>query len=127
MATHKVTRTISSGSKSVTSVNSYTVKSEVIWDSEEVPDASTDLEFPIAIDVSAMKTFSILSDQDVTVETNNGTTPQETLSLLAGKSIDWQEGETALFAGDITSMFITNSSGSAATIKLIVGMDLPSS
>ncbi|QDT95553.1 hypothetical protein [Gimesia aquarii] len=86
----------------------------------EIPDASTDLEVVISIDFSALKLLFMVADQDLTIETNNGTTPDDTISLTADKPLVWfeQSGYSNPLTMDVTNMFVTNNSGSAA--KLII-------
>ncbi len=88
---------------------------------ESIPDATTDKEFQFAIDVSQLQVFSIVADQVLTIETNSGSSPQETIVLVANKPVVFETGDSALFAGDVTSLFITNASGSAAALKVISG------
>ena len=103
----------------------HTVQNVTILD-EDIADPSTNLEIALAIDVSALKHFSMTADQTLTVYTNAAGTgaPQETFTLTAGLPIIWNEGDTAIFAGDVTSIFVTNASGSATVLNLIVGTNL---
>ena len=92
-----------------------------------VPDSSTDLQANIAIDVSLLKSFYLDSDQDVTVETNNGTTPDDTFTLKANSPVIWDENDDQpnpfASAVDVTAVYITNSSGTAATVRFRIGQD----
>jgi len=92
---------------------------------EQVPDSSTDLEVVLAIDVSAVKAIHIQSDQDVTIETNDGTTPDDTIALKANKPYQWSTNDyhTFVLGTDVTSIFVTNASGATATISIIVLTD----
>ncbi len=92
---------------------------------ESVADSATDFEIVVGIDVSEIKAIMILSDQIVTLETNNGTTPDDTLNLTANNAYEWYEGSyfTNLLTTDVTSVFITNASGSTATIKILATVD----
>lgn len=88
--------------------------------SETVADSVTDGQINVAIDVSAVKSFMLVSDQAVTVETNDGTTPDDTLTLVANEPYEWTENSehTFLLGTDVTALFVTNASGSTATIQL---------
>lgn len=88
--------------------------------SESVSNGQTDFQINVAIDVSAVKTFYLVSDQAVTVETNNGTTPTNTISLTANDPYVWWTNsyDTFKLTGDVTALFITNASGSTANIEL---------
>lgn len=87
-----------------------------------VADSASDYLVNFALDVSGIKAIVILSDQDVTMETNDGTTPDETINLLAGNPYLWYTGSyfTNLLATDITALYFSNSSGAAATVKILV-------
>jgi hypothetical protein len=93
--------------------------------SEVVADAASDLEIALSIDVSALKAFLIVSTQDLTVETNDGTTPDHTFTLTANVPIVWtiSSGLENPFDDDgtltdITSLFATNASGADATLTV---------
>src|SRR3990167_2131297 len=47
---------------------------------ESVANGQTDSQINVAIDVSAVKSIIILADQNVTLETNSGSTPAHTIS-----------------------------------------------
>lgn len=93
----------------------------VIDASVEVANAETDKLLAIAgIDVSQLKGLWIDSDQDVTLETNNGTTPDDTIVLKADVPYVWMEGSpaTLLLTADVTAIYCTNASGATATVRL---------
>lgn len=90
-----------------------------------VPDSETDFDVLVGIDVSQIQGIYIVSDQDITLETNNGTTPDETISLKANVPYKWH-GEcydSNLLATDITALYFTNASGEDATVKIRVVSD----
>lgn len=88
--------------------------------SESIPDSSTDLQVAFDLDVSTVKSFYMASDQDVTVETNSGSTPDDTINLVANVPYIWhdQSYHNFLLGTDVTDLFVTNSSGSAATLQV---------
>lgn len=84
-----------------------------------VADSSTDFNINYAVDVSTVKTFWIVSTQDVTVETNDGTTPADTIALKANIPYVWIASapyDTFLLGTDVVSLKVTNASGSAAVV-----------
>lgn len=93
--------------------------------SESVPTASTDAGIVIAIDVSAVKAFYIVSSAAITVETNDGSSPDDTLNLLAGQPYVWHTGsyDSFLLTADVTVLYITNASGATANIEIRVLQD----
>lgn len=87
-----------------------------------VADAESDYEILAAIDVSTVKSIYIVSDQDVTLETNDGGTPVDTISLKAGVPYAWHTDsyDTLQLTTDVTAFYITNASGSIANLKMRV-------
>ena len=90
--------------------------------SESVPDSSTDLAITWSADVSEVKSLMILSDQALTLETNDGTTPTDTFTLVANEPIIWTAGApgspSCPLTADVTALYATNASGSAATLTI---------
>ena len=94
--------------------------------SESIPDSSTDLEVTFTLDVSAIQSIYIKSDEDLTLETNSGGSPTDTITLKAGVPYIWHAGSyhTNLLTADITAnIFLTNASGSAALLEIEVVTD----
>ena len=117
-----VTVSVREGANTLTDTRTITTEAEykII---ETVADATTDGEVAISIDVSQLKAFGMISTQDLTVKTNSSGAPQETFNLTAGEMVFFREGDAAIFAGDVTAFFVTNSSGAAATFSVIAGID----
>ena len=70
-----------------------------------VADSVVDQQVNIVIDFSALVSFFIYSDYAITVETNDGTTPDNTLTVAAGVPIVWYTGcdhDNPFAAGDVT-------------------------
>lgn len=93
-----------------------------------IPDSTTDQEIVISIDVTAVKVFRIKSDQDVTIETNDpgpDPVPGNTLALVADQPYTWHEDALDAFklTVDVTKLYVTNASGAAATVKILVLQD----
>ena len=88
--------------------------------SETIPDSSTDLEVAFSLDVSACVSFYMVSDQDLTIETNDGSSPDDTISLTAGVPYIWHSDSVDAFqlGTDVTSLFVTNASGSDALLQV---------
>jgi hypothetical protein len=99
---------------------------------ESIPDSSTDLLVLETVDVSQLRAFIMVSDQPVTVETNDGTTPQETIILNANDPLIFRKGGNQRegadypvipFSADVTGFYITNASGAAAQLKMEILQD----
>lgn len=116
---HSVTIQWEQGNNSLSQRDTFTGEAEANV-SVSVPDSSTDFEVTLAIDVSEIKSIIIASDQDITVETNDGTTPDDTFTIEANNPLIWNVDSPAAtpFSADITALFVTNSSGAAATFNV---------
>lgn len=93
---------------------------------ESVATGLTDKEIAFALDVSECVAFLLVSDQDVTFETNSGSAPDDTIALLANVPYIWYEDSYApfLITADITTnVFITNASGATATVTIMALYD----
>lgn len=90
----------------------------VLIDAETVANATTDGVIAMPLDVSAVKLFWIESDRNVTIETNNGSSPADTLSLIAGEPYVWHSSslDAFLLGTDVTNIYVTNTSGATATL-----------
>jgi len=87
----------------------------------DIANGLTDTEVVCALDVSELVSLFIVSTQDLTFEGNNNAGADYSLALKANVPYIWTTlAYDALVFGatDVTSFFLTNASGSAATFKL---------
>lgn len=87
-----------------------------------VPAPSTNLAVALSIDVSELKYLYIVADQVLTLKTNSTGTPANTIVLVAGLPLIWVHNyyySNPLAAADVTILYVTNASGTAATLQLI--------
>ena len=72
-----------------------------------------------------LKLFMLKTDYAITVETNNGTTPDDTFTLAAGGLVFYKDGDTLAntFTADVTALYVTNASGSTATVEVFAATD----
>lgn len=103
-----------SESSSVSSGQQATVDETIAADTVE-------RELVFAVDVSALQFVALQASAAMTIETNDAAAPQETIELAAGKTVLWEVGDAALFAGDVTSIFVTSLAG--GTLKVVAMMD----
>lgn len=87
---------------------------------ETVATAQTDSEIALTLDVSEIVALYINSTQDVTLETNDGSSPDNTIALTADNPYIWHDESyhDCLLTEDVTALFITNASGATATITV---------
>lgn len=90
--------------------------------SESIPDASVDLPIPgFSLDVSANTfLFMLATGGDITVETNDGAAPDDTIALVNGIPKIYQGDGSNFITTDVTTgLFVTNASGAAVTLRVI--------
>ncbi|MCH8853919.1 MAG: hypothetical protein IID41_14900 [Planctomycetes bacterium] len=109
-----------SGGRWLSSSKSYSAGLRVSLINEPIP-LGTDTVLNVAIDVSAVKSFFLISDVNVTIETNDGTTPTDTLNLIAGVPYIWNTDslDSFLLTGDVTKFFITNASDAIIDMEAV--------
>lgn len=90
-----------------------------------VANGTTDAAKELRVKVSALQVVGLWASGDCKIETNNGTTPTDTINLKANLGIVWFAGEANCpFTADCTTVYITNTSGSAVTVRAIIGDNL---
>lgn len=121
---HEIGINWSNGSRGINAPKTYSGAAQQSLD-ESIPDSSTDLLVAFSLDVSAIKSIYILSDKAMTLETNNGTTPDDTISLLAGVPYIWNTDsyDTNKLTTDITALYMTTGSVGVAQFQLEVVTD----
>lgn len=124
--THTASSGWSNGSRSIIANKNYSSELQTSID-QAIADSETDFEIVVGIDVSQIVHIYIKCDQDITIETNDGTTPADTINLKADVpyvfNADLDAYFTDLLTTDVTSLFITNASGSTANLQLEVLTD----
>ncbi len=122
--THTITRQWSGGGRSIKGSQTYTGSAEQSI-AEDVPDSTTDMLVVTSLDVSQIKAIFILSSADLTLETNDGATPTDTINLKAGVPYEWNTDsyDTLKLTADVTALYLTNASGGQAKFELEVVYD----
>lgn len=119
MASATVTRRVQYGSEVFNETKTYTGTGGIEIE-ESIADSTTDGEVAFTLDVSEIVAFWAHSDQAVTIETNDGSSPGDTITLAAGVPLIWTENDDHAnpLTTDVTALFITNASGAAATVSV---------
>lgn len=91
--------------------------------SESFTDA-TDALVDFTLDVSQLKSLVMYSEGgDITVETNDGTTPGDTINLVSGQYTVYSaasgSGTSNPFSTDVTSLYITNTGTASLVIRAL--------
>lgn len=84
-----------------------------------IPDGSTDLNVDVAFALAALRGYILHSDRALTIETNDGTTPDDSIAMAADQERSWMQGDDEienLFTEDVTSLKVTNASGEDAEL-----------
>lgn len=73
----------------------------------------TDVAIGVALDISQIRSLTIVSSTAATIKTNASGAPQETLTLAAGVPLVFDADMPGvaigdIFAGDVTNMYVTN-------------------
>lgn len=85
---------------------------------------ASDFNVNVAMDVSELKFVYIVADAAMTIETNSGSSPAHTLTLVANEPYVWthKANLTNLFiTTDVTSFKVTSTDG--GTLKIRIGTD----
>jgi hypothetical protein len=91
-----------------------------------VPALTTDMAVDLTLAFARLKSIFILSDRDASFQTNNATTPIDTVTLKAGVPFVWVStgGVVNPFTANITSLFLTNTHATlAATVQIRIAVD----
>lgn len=86
-----------------------------------VPLATNDVEVAIAFVLASLKSIYILSDKDVTLETNSASAPDNTFALKANKPFVWYSDSGVLnpfLTNPVTKFFFSNAGAANATVKI---------
>lgn len=120
MATYALSQTLSTPAGSLTASVSASGGAEVVLSNEAVT-AGTDTEVEIAVPFANIKAIWMHSTTAATIETNNGTTPSDTISLAAGVPNTWITGGAGSnpLSADVTSIFVTNVADTVLNIRVL--------
>jgi hypothetical protein len=123
--THTIGTTWENGTAGVSTRKQITSDSEINVD-VVIASATTNGQIVCAIDISELKSIVLNSTKDVTVKTNDGSSPDDTFTLKANNPLVWNsESPTANpFSADITDLYVTNASGADATVQVRALLDV---
>jgi hypothetical protein len=94
---------------------------------ESIPIGNDQLVGPFALDVSQVKAIFMACDKQVTLETNSSSAAAATIVLKANSPLIWLASDgyhaNPFGATDVTSLYVTNASGAAATLRIRILFD----
>ena len=116
--THPESVTTSSGTVGAAVAVTGTGRSSI--SQESITTGTTNQQLLVAFPVSGLKSLIIYSTYDVTLKINSSGTPDQTLSIQAGEALIWRTGGyyTCPIDQAVTTMYVSNSSGSTATLDI---------
>jgi hypothetical protein len=94
--------------------------------SETIAAAASNLEVAFVLDASQVSALVLIATADMTVETNDGTTPDNTFTLKANVPYVWTSADGGTLrdtAGvsvvDITALFVTSTAGGVLSVEAL--------
>lgn len=124
--THTIEQSVTTSGKKVTAQFPITDNDEQALD-VVVPPSTTDLQVDTFDFINArLKSIFIVSDQDVTIETNSAGAPSNTIAIKANKPLVWYVGSYFAnpFTVDVTALFFTTGAiAASANVQMVKIMD----
>jgi hypothetical protein len=123
MATLAITRSGAGAGQTITNTTSYS-GSLGLSISETIAGSAT-TQINVAVDVSAVTGFMVMSTVATTLKTNSAGSPDDTLVLVANVPYFWHTGayDTFKFGTDITSLHMVVAGGTSGTLTLEAVID----
>lgn len=125
MLTHTFTRGWSNGGSTLSKQIAVDAGAELNVD-ETIPASTTDALVAFAMDVSQLKGLYIVSNVALGLQFNDGTTPSNTITLVANRPYVWVFGDAAIrdtagavITTDITGVYVTNADADNAALLQI--------
>lgn len=117
--THNIKSVWSAGGLTLSKTVSQTADAEDNR-SVSVPAATTDKLIDFAMTIARLKMIYILADQDMTLETNSGSSPGNTITLKANIPFWWSStsGESNPFTSNITALYATHAGATDGTLEI---------
>lgn len=122
-----MTRTYNDGATTLTKSETVTSGGNLLVD-ESIPDGSTNLQIAFAFTKTKLQSIYILASGVLTLKTNSTSSPGETIVLAANQPVQWSALDAVLipnpFSTNVTTLYVTNASGAAATLQIRGVVDL---
>lgn len=117
--THKISQAWSDGSRAISGDKEYSGGAQKSIDEVITADAEDELVV-FTLDVSQVKCFFALAQGDMTLETNNGGAPVDTINLVGGVPYIWTEDsdDAFLLASDVTALYMSELSSADNRLQI---------
>ncbi len=90
---------------------------------ESIPENSTDLQVDIAFPKATLVVLYMLATADMTIETNNSGTPDDTINLKANAPLIWVAADAyhanPVNNADVTKVYVTNTTAGTLDIRAL--------
>ncbi len=118
--THKITQVWGNGLREISCENEYENDAQGASIDEEITADATDQEVAYTLDFSQLKALFILADGNMTLETNSGAAPADTITLVAGVPYIWNTDsyDSCLITQDVTALFMTETSSATNRLRI---------
>ncbi len=124
---HNITRTWSNAAGAQLSQKVQTVADAEVNMDVAVASAVTDQAMALTLTAAKIKSMYWLSSRDVTIETNSGGSPTQTILLTASVPLEWTASDTQAcpITSNITgNIYLTNASGADAVLNFRTAYNL---
>lgn len=119
--THTMTTAWSNGSRTIEASKQYSGDGQLASRDVDVPDSSTDWLVNWTCDFSQLQAIFILCDKAIIIETNDGSSPGDTLTLAANVPFEWRKDDSVHdnpFTVDVTALYVTTGSVGIARLQI---------
>ena len=118
--THKITQAWSNGGRAISGEKEYEANAQGASIDEVITADAEDELVVFTLDVSQVKAFFALAQGDMTLETNNGGAPTDTINLVGGVPYVWTEDsdDAFLLGSDVTALYMTELSSADNRLQI---------
>lgn len=108
------------GSRGISTENAYEGGAQGPSIDEEITADAVDQLVSFALDVSQLKAIFILAQGNMTLETNSGAAPDDTINLKAGVPYIWTTDsyDTCKLTVDVTKLYMTETSSATNRLRI---------
>lgn len=122
--THNLTLAWTRNNETISKGVAVNVEGEQNFD-VTVPGSTSNLQVAAAITVAALSLVFISASETVTLETNSGSAPAETITITKDKPLVWYTGcgWANPFGTNITALFLTRATAGDSLVNMRFGYD----
>lgn len=121
-----ITYTATGGAVAISGVTSNASGTSGTEIDVDVAASTTNQMFTIAIDVSELESLFLVTDGDMTIKTNSGSSPDDTFTMVANMPLIWVRGYPTSnpLGTDVTALYLTTGSGSAVNLSGFINQSI---